>query len=224
MPRKFLTASIVALFCCVVSFVAFADPPEGTASAASSDAGIAAPSPEVAPDAGPTAGADKGSADKSAAIDTSGTVAPDPSVVVEAVRTGNWRLVAVCVLIFAMFGLRRIRDKIPLFKGDRGGSILIMVLALMGAVTASLATSEPITGGMFLGAAGVAWTAVGGYTWVKRLIGQPAASMEARARQLYEVYCASSGGKNFRGDPCPAWPDLPEAIRTHWGAVAAAGV
>ena len=43
-----------------------------------------------------------------------------------------------------------------------------------------------------------------------------------RAAHLYAVYCESSGGKNFRGDPCPAWADLPEAIRGHWTAVARA--
>lgn len=42
------------------------------------------------------------------------------------------------------------------------------------------------------------------------------------AAHLYAVYCESSGGKNFRGDPCPPWVDLPEAIRTHWTAVAKA--
>jgi hypothetical protein len=39
-------------------------------------------------------------------------------------------------------------------------------------------------------------------------------------RDFYAVYCASSGGKNFRGDPCPAWADLPEAVRGHWSVVA----
>lgn len=42
------------------------------------------------------------------------------------------------------------------------------------------------------------------------------------AAHLYRVYCDSSGGKNFRGDPCPAWADLPEAIQQHWTAVALA--
>ena len=36
------------------------------------------------------------------------------------------------------------------------------------------------------------------------------------AAHFYDVYCQSSG------DPCPAWPDLPEAIRQHWTAVARA--
>lgn len=42
------------------------------------------------------------------------------------------------------------------------------------------------------------------------------------AAYFYRVYCDSSGGKNFRGDPCPAWADLPEAIQQHWTAVALA--
>lgn len=42
------------------------------------------------------------------------------------------------------------------------------------------------------------------------------------AEHLYDVYCKSSGGKNFRGDPCPAWDDLPAAIQQHWTAVALA--
>jgi hypothetical protein len=50
----------------------------------------------------------------------------------------------------------------------------------------------------------------------------PVMSAEERAAHFYAVYCESSGGKNFRGDPCPAWAELPEAIRWHWTAVAKA--
>jgi len=39
-------------------------------------------------------------------------------------------------------------------------------------------------------------------------------------KDLYLTYCASREWKNFRGDPCPPWDDLPEAVRTHWTAVA----
>lgn len=42
-----------------------------------------------------------------------------------------------------------------------------------------------------------------------------------RARDFYAVYCASSGGKNYRGDECPTWDDLPLAIQCHWCVVAA---
>jgi hypothetical protein len=41
-----------------------------------------------------------------------------------------------------------------------------------------------------------------------------------RARDLYATYCASSDGKNFQGNPCPAWDALPEAVRGHWYTVA----
>lgn len=47
---------------------------------------------------------------------------------------------------------------------------------------------------------------------------QPPGVVE-RARLCYERYCANSGWKNFRGDPCPYWPDLPPAIQSHWCAV-----
>lgn len=46
------------------------------------------------------------------------------------------------------------------------------------------------------------------------------ARLELRARRMYEAYTASSGGKNYRGEDCPEWDDLPPAIRTHWVAAA----
>jgi hypothetical protein len=39
------------------------------------------------------------------------------------------------------------------------------------------------------------------------------------ARDLYAIYCASSGGLNYQGKPCPAWDALPEAVRGHWHTV-----
>jgi len=41
-----------------------------------------------------------------------------------------------------------------------------------------------------------------------------------RARDLYATYCASSGGINHQGLPCPAWDELPESVRIHWYTVA----
>lgn len=167
MPSKFLTASIVALFCCAVSFLAFADPPDGGAASASvTDAGpdIAA---EVAPDPGPSASAPA----------TQPAVAPDaatwpggPDELVEAFRSGDWRLVAAFALIALMIGLRRVREFVPQLRGDRGGAILVMLLSLAGALSTSLATDAPVDAKMFLSAVAITWTAVGGYTWIKRLI------------------------------------------------------
>lgn len=44
---------------------------------------------------------------------------------------------------------------------------------------------------------------------------------ETLARKLYETYCGSSDNKNFRGESCPTWTDLPAPIQKHWRATAA---
>lgn len=40
------------------------------------------------------------------------------------------------------------------------------------------------------------------------------------AELAYRAYAASTGNKNFRGDPMPAFADLPRPIRTAWEAAA----
>jgi hypothetical protein len=41
------------------------------------------------------------------------------------------------------------------------------------------------------------------------------------AKTAYAAYGEATGGKNFRGEPMPAWDDLGTPIQTAW--VAAAG-
>lgn len=45
------------------------------------------------------------------------------------------------------------------------------------------------------------------------------------ARRLYDAYNAggdpATANKNFRGDPCPTWDDLPKNVRDKWEAAAA---
>lgn len=38
------------------------------------------------------------------------------------------------------------------------------------------------------------------------------------AASAYRAYAASTGNKNFRGDPMPEFRDLPQPIRTAWEA------
>jgi hypothetical protein len=38
------------------------------------------------------------------------------------------------------------------------------------------------------------------------------------AASAYRAYAASTGNKNFRGEPMPAFNDLPQAIQTAWEA------
>jgi len=102
------------------------------------------------------------------------TVEEDPMGAVERlighVRAGEWRMVAALILAFVMLALAKVRDRIRWFKGDRGGAVLVMLLALGGALSAALATDAAVDWRLFLGAVGVAWTAAGGFTWFKRLI------------------------------------------------------
>lgn len=125
------------------------------------DAGVAgvteAPAPAPAPVEAP---ADKAEEDP---LSTLGEL-------VSAVRAGNWRLAIALGLGLLMFAAGKFRDKVKWFSGDRGGAVLVMALALAGAVSTALVSSASLDWKLFLGAAGVAWTAVGGYTWAKRLI------------------------------------------------------
>ncbi|MGW6296700.1 hypothetical protein [Streptomyces sp. NPDC055058] len=42
------------------------------------------------------------------------------------------------------------------------------------------------------------------------------------ARKAYAAYGGATGGKNFRGEPMPAWTDLPPKTRTAWEVAAEA--
>ena len=89
---------------------------------------------------------------------------------VDAVRSGQWRLVAALLLSLIMLGMTRMRTKIKWFRGDRGGAVLVMLVSLCGALSTSLLTEAPIDFKMMLGAVGTTFTAVGGYTWIRRLL------------------------------------------------------
>jgi len=88
----------------------------------------------------------------------------------DAVKKGQWRMVIAMVLSFALVLLGKFRDKVKWFKGDRGGAVLALMLSLGGAAALALASDATLDLRLALGALGVTWTAVGGYTWVKRLI------------------------------------------------------
>lgn len=56
------------------------------------------------------------------------------------------------------------------------------------------------------------------------LVGPSTSLMVERARVAYLAYGAFTGGVNHRGEPMPAWEDLPEPIRQAWVAAATAVV
>lgn len=145
---RYLILSLCAALCALFIFS-----PSGDASAAMVvDAGVAA---AESADLVGTVEADVGSA---------------LGELVTAAKAGNWRYVLALSLSLVLIVFARLRDKIKWFRGDRGGAIAVMVLSMGGALATALASDASVDFKLFLGAAGVAWTAVGGYTWVKRLL------------------------------------------------------
>jgi hypothetical protein len=160
-----LTFSIIALCAATTAYAA-------------EDAG-----PEIAADSGPAetaesrpelAGGTATPANTVPADSPPNQPASDPLTtlgkLVDSVRGGQWRHAASLALILVMLALGKVRGKLKWFKGDRGGAVLVGILALAGALSTALASDAALDWRLFLGAAGVMWTAVGGYTWAKRLI------------------------------------------------------
>jgi len=90
--------------------------------------------------------------------------------VVKAIKGGNWRMVAAGLLAFLMMALGKIRGKVKWFDGDRGGAVLVGILGFGGALSTALASGVALDFQLLIGTFGVVFTAVGGYTWIKRLI------------------------------------------------------
>jgi len=118
-------------------------------------------------------------------VDTeAGTVTPAPGTpaadaterpldvaqaVVTNVRAGQWRLALAGLLGLLM--VLGVKYAPALFgRTDRGKALAVMVLALLGTLSAALAASSVVTIGLVLGAVGVAWTAVGARQWLSRFL------------------------------------------------------
>jgi hypothetical protein len=91
-------------------------------------------------------------------------------VFVTAVRTGNWKMVGSIAIALIMLILGKVRGKVKFFAGDRGGSILVMILGLLGGLSAALAAGADIDWRLVVGIVATVWTAVGGVNWAKRII------------------------------------------------------
>lgn len=117
---------------------------------------------------------------ESAQADPIGTVGQ----LVADVRAGDWRHAAALVLVLLMLGLRKLTGKhgdgrsasqswwpaaSNFFRGDRGGAVLVGLLALGGALATAIPTDAPLDWRLFAGALVAAWTAVGAFTWFKRI-------------------------------------------------------
>lgn len=97
-------------------------------------------------------------------VDTAGEVVKD-------VRAGNWREAIAGLVILLMIGLQKVGARAGIFKGDRGGALLVMLVSLLTGISAALASGAPMADWkLWLGIVTLAWTAAGAWTWVKKII------------------------------------------------------
>ena len=137
--------------------------------------------PEPKETQAPTPGAEEGAEGDKTNQDKTGEpnpfvdkVSDDPleavASLVSSIKNGQWRHAASFALVLVMLGIGKFRDKVSWFKGDRGGTLLVGGLALLGGLASALAADQSIDFSLLTGAIGVGLTAIGGYTGVKKLI------------------------------------------------------
>jgi hypothetical protein len=91
--------------------------------------------------------------------------------ILQAAKGGQWRLLVAGILSLLMTLSWKLKIRTwSIFKGDRGGAILLMILALAGSFSTALATEAPVSLELVLGAVSVAFTSVGAWQWGKRLL------------------------------------------------------
>lgn len=133
----------------------------------------------------PSAWADTPDAAPAIVVDpNTGTVTPGPGTpadeiskdpvkqggrMYKAISGGDWRLVAALGLAAIMVLGVKYAPRV-FGKTDRGKAFAIMLLSMLGTTSAALADVVPMTPSMFIGAAGLAFTAVGGRQWLSRLL------------------------------------------------------
>ena len=92
-------------------------------------------------------------------------------IVLDAVMSKNWALLASLLLILVVWGLRKFAGKkIPFLNTDAGGALSVLVLAVLGAVANSLIAGQALSGALILAALKVGFVAAGGYGMLKKVL------------------------------------------------------
>lgn len=108
--------------------------------------------------------------------------APDPDqtadfvkVLVDAVASKNWPLLAALGVVAAVWAVRKfLAPRVPFLATDRGGAILVLVTSLAGAVATALVGGAAFSLPLLVQALSVALSAAGGFNLVKKLATTPA--------------------------------------------------
>lgn len=89
----------------------------------------------------------------------------------DAAKSGKWRLFAAGLLIALVWAARRWgASVVPWLKTDRGGATLVLVLALLGGVATTLADGADLSFALVVNSLSMAFTAAGGFAVVKKLL------------------------------------------------------
>lgn len=107
-----------------------------------------------------------------------GVVGPNPEqfeefarLLLDAVTSRNYALLAALLVVVLVYLLRKLGGRfIPFFNTDRGGALLVLGVALAGAVANALAAGAPFSVALLLTALQVGLTAAGGFTIIKRIL------------------------------------------------------
>lgn len=92
-------------------------------------------------------------------------------LVLQAIQSGNWSLLASLALIALVWLARRYGGRfLPVLTTARGGAALALAGGIGGAVATALAAGAPVSVALLLKGLSVGLTAAGGWTVVRKLI------------------------------------------------------
>lgn len=90
----------------------------------------------------------------------------------DAIKTKNLRVVVACGIVALVFVTRRWGSRwVPWFKTGRGGAVLVISVGVLGGVVTALGSSSPLGFQMLIDGAVMGFTAAGGWTVIKHLLG-----------------------------------------------------
>jgi len=90
----------------------------------------------------------------------------------QAFNSKNWKGLAALALIALVWLIRKFGAKVSWLASDRGGAVLVMVMAFLTVFATALGSGAKITGGVVLNCAYLAFIAAGAWTWTKKILGK----------------------------------------------------
>lgn len=121
-------------------------------------------------------------------------------------ETGNTWLLLPLGLAAIVFAVRFfLAAKVPFFATKAGGALLTLALALAGGLASSLLSGKGMSLHVLIDAGKIAFTAAGGWTLLKHLLGPALDSLKAKLGQPVDAEAvkknAEAAGEQAAGEP-----------------------